>query len=100
MGLFFSSLTSNQVASAILTFVMMVLFLGIFLLELTLRRASRDPSETPSPWITVLNHMNYVDLWRQSTNGILIPRQLLFHGSITAIWLFLTIKVLEARRWA
>jgi hypothetical protein len=28
-----------------------------------------------------------------------VPRFLLFHVSIAAMWLFLSVKVLEARKW-
>ncbi|MBI1915767.1 MAG: ABC transporter permease [Planctomycetes bacterium] len=95
LGLFFSSLTRNQVASAVLTFAVMMLLLGVYLLRLRLGETSPN-----SPWLTVLIHTDYVEMWRQATRGILIPRQLLFHGSMAVVWLFLTVKVLEARRWA
>jgi ABC-2 type transport system permease protein len=105
MGLFFSSLTRNQVASAVLTFALMILLTGVAFLEGILRQAGQQGTldagpASPSPWITVLNHMNYIDVWERSMDGTLIPRQLLFHVSFAAVWLFLTIKVLEARRWA
>src|SRR5262249_40047698 len=90
MGLFFSSLTRNPVASAVLTFAMMMLFLGVYLLRIRLGETAPN-----SPWLTVFSHMDYVEMWRQATNGILVPRQLLFHGSMAVVWLFLTIKVLE-----
>lgn len=94
MGLFFSSLTSNQVAAAVLTFAMMMLYLGVYLLK-------GQFQETPnSPWVTILNHIDYVELWRQAAKGILVPKFLLFQLSVTLVWLFLTVKVLEARRWA
>jgi ABC-2 type transport system permease protein len=98
MGLFFSSLTRNQVASAVLTFAVMVLLLGLYFVHMSLRPAT--PEAATSPWFTVLNHIDYIETWRLATQGILVPRQLLFHASITAVWLFLTVKVMEARRWA
>jgi ABC-2 type transport system permease protein len=94
MGLFFSSLTRNQVASAVLTFAMIMLYIGFYLLK---GQASENPDST---WLAILTHIDYVGLWRQSIKGILIPAQLLFHVSMAVIWLFLTVKVLEARRWA
>jgi hypothetical protein len=92
MGLFFSSLTRNQVASAVLTFLMMILYLGVFLFHRELPKASS--------WRPVLRHIDYIELWYWSQQGILIPKHLLFHVSAAIVWLFATVKVLEARRWA
>jgi ABC-type transport system involved in multi-copper enzyme maturation permease subunit len=93
MGLFFSSLTRNQVASAVLTFAGMMGFLGIYLLRSQLARTSPT-------WSAVLLHADYIELWLKATDGILSLKYLLFHASAAIIWLFLTVKVLEARRWA
>jgi ABC-2 type transport system permease protein len=95
MGLFFSSLTRNQVASAVLTFAGMMAFLGIYLWRA--REAQTNPG---GALVTVLAHMDYIELWMKSTDGILSMKYLLFHASAAVIWLFLTVKVLEARRWA
>ena len=94
MGLFFSSLTANQVASVVLTFAGMMLLLGVFLLR------DQLGDKPNSPWLPVLKHADYVELWREAIKGTLVPKFLLFHLSAAAVWLFLTIKVLEARRWA
>jgi ABC-type transport system involved in multi-copper enzyme maturation permease subunit len=95
MGLFFSSLTKNQVASAVLTFAGMILYFGIFLVQQNMQREGAG-----SGWLKVVEHINYVGLWFRSIDGILVPKFLLFHASMTVFWLFLTVKVLEARRWA
>lgn len=91
MGLFFSSLTRNQITSAVLTFAgMMGLFIIFFL---------KDRLAAGSAWSTVLTHMSYVDIWFSALEGVLVPKFLLFHLSMTVIWLFLAVKVLESRRW-
>jgi ABC-type transport system involved in multi-copper enzyme maturation permease subunit len=95
MGLFFSSLTSNQITAAVLTFALMMFFLAIFFVKSQLRQESPN-----NPWLAILNHIDYVDMWRQGTMGKLMPRYLLFQLSATSVWLFLTVKVLQARRWA
>jgi ABC-2 type transport system permease protein len=95
MGLFFSSVTRNQIISAVLTFAGMLglffIYFGVFMLR------NRMPG---SPWIPVLNHMSFVDLWFNSLDGKLQPQFLIFHLSATVFWLFLTVKVLEARKWS
>jgi ABC-type transport system involved in multi-copper enzyme maturation permease subunit len=96
MGLFFSSLTRNQVASAILTFAGMLLFLGITLIRWQLE----GQAMSNQAWVTVLTHMSYGDLWLDSLNGSLTPRYLIFFASLAVLWLFGTVKVLEIRRWS
>ena len=95
MGVFFSSLTHNQVASAVLTFAGMILYFGIYFVW-----AQVSETSPGSAWSTVTQHMNYIRLWWESMEGTVTPRYLLFHVSMAAVWLFLTVKVLEARRWA
>jgi ABC-2 type transport system permease protein len=95
MGVFFSSLTRNQIASGVLTFAAMLSLTLIFLANGLVN--SFSPS---SAWVTVLKHMSYIDVWIDTLDGRLVPRQLLFFASMTVIWLFLSIKVLEARKWA
>jgi hypothetical protein len=95
MGLFFSSLTRSQIASAILTVVGMLLFLGIFFAK---RQVERD--SPTGPWAVVLGHVSFIDLWIDSLGGSLAPHILLFYLSLSIFWLFLTVKVLEIRRWS
>jgi len=92
MGLFFSSLTRNQVASAILTFVGMLVMTVVFIFN-----RGQNPD---SAWGVFLTHVSYIDLWLRSLEGVVVPRLLVFHLSMAVFWLFLTTKVLEARRWS
>jgi ABC-type transport system involved in multi-copper enzyme maturation permease subunit len=91
MGLFFSSLTRNQVAAAVLTFVGMFLLLYVYFLK-------GKVAET-SPWRTVLAHVSYVDLWQDVLQGKLPTRDIILWPSAALLWLFLTVKVLESRKW-
>lgn len=95
MGLFFSSLTRNQIISAVLTLVGMLLLLALAITSWNVERMSPG-----SPWAVVLNHISFLQLWFESLNGALLPRYLLYHVSVTVVWLFLTVKVLEIRRWS
>jgi ABC-2 type transport system permease protein len=95
MGLFFSSVTRNQIISFVLTlagmFALFFVYFAIFMIR------AKSPS---SAWIPVLNHVSFVDLWFNSLDGKLQPQFLLFPLSATIFWLFLTVKVLEARKWS
>jgi ABC-2 type transport system permease protein len=94
MGLFFSSITRNQVIAAVLTFAGMFGLFFVYFVNMQLQ------SFTPgSPWIPVLTHVSFVDLWLNSLDGKLNPVFLLFNLSATVFFLFLSVKVLEARRW-
>jgi len=91
MGLFFSSVTRHQVTAAVITFVaMMVLTLLFFLGQFS-----------DAAWLnTVISFVAYIDLWIESARGKIIPRLLVLHLTVAVFWLYLTIKVLEARKWS
>jgi hypothetical protein len=90
MGLFFSSLTRNQIASAVLTSAGMMVLTYIYFAA----HQTNDPS-----WRAVLSHMSYLDLWFETLEGKIVLRGLLFPLSLTVLFLFLTVKVLESRKW-
>src|SRR5262249_25619612 len=94
MGVFFSSLTRSQVASGVLTFAGMLSLTLLFLVGRLLNQflASSD-------WVTVLKLVSYIDVWIDTLDGRLLPRQLIFFVSMTVVWLFFSVKVLEARKW-
>jgi ABC-2 type transport system permease protein len=101
MGLFFSSLTRNQIISAVLTFAGMLTLTLIFFVKFMIQ--GRGPMGLPgaeSIWVGVIKHVSYIDLWIDSVQGRLIPKFLFFPISATIVWLFMTVKVLEARRWS
>jgi ABC-type transport system involved in multi-copper enzyme maturation permease subunit len=92
MGLFFSSLTRNQIAAAIITLVAMLALTIIFFVK--------DAMAETNPLTHILTYVSYIELWINSTTGTLSPRVLVFHLSFAVFFLFLTVKVLEARKWA
>ncbi len=93
MGLFFSSLTRNQIASFMPTFAGILMMLVFYILP----RGVIDASRTN--WVALLKHMSYIDLWDSTLEGKLVPRMLLFPLSLNVFFLFLTVKVLESRKW-
>lgn len=95
MGVFFSSVTRNQIISFVMTAVGMLFLVLVFLIHWALKSRYGD-----STWVTVLTHMSFLDVWINTLDGKLQPSYLIFFGSLTVFWLFLTVKVLEARKWA
>lgn len=91
-GLFFSSLTRSQIASGVLTLVFMMLLTLTYFVAASLER---EGGGLP----TVLRHMSFLHLWRQALDGIIIVKYLLFWVSLSVVFLFLTLKVLESRKW-
>jgi ABC-2 type transport system permease protein len=89
-GLFFSSITRNQIVSAVVGFVFMAFY--TYTSQFFLPRLSE-------PWSSIIGYVSYLDLWLNSLEGQFAPRYLLFHFSLTFFFLFLTTKVLEARKW-
>jgi ABC-2 type transport system permease protein len=97
MGMFCSSLTRNQLVSGVMAFAGMMIFTATYVLKDML--VSRG-DELSTAFQAVLEHLSYLDLWGSALQGKLVPAQLIFQGSLTLFFLFLTIKVLEARKWS
>jgi ABC-type transport system involved in multi-copper enzyme maturation permease subunit len=96
IGLFFSSLTKNQIGSAVLTCVAMVVLTMVLLVRFMIQGRQGAGSN----WLVLLHHISYLDVWVDSLDGRLMPMYLIFHASVAIFFLFLTTKVLEARKWA
>ncbi len=92
IGLFFSALTRNQIVAAVLTFVVMLVLMVVRWNEFL-------PGLGPAVKLA-LTRLSYWLLWIQSLRGQLPVRDLLIQGSLAVFWLFLTVKVLEARKWS
>lgn len=92
MGIFFSSLTRNQIAAFILTVAAMMGLTALLWLQ--------DRLPPGSPGAAAMEYVSYISFWLQAIEGTLSPRSLMIHISTAIFWLFLTIKVLEARRWS
>jgi hypothetical protein len=92
MGLFFSCLTSNQIVAAVLTFAGMMAQLILLFIQREV--------DNKSAWRAIIEHVAYVNVWINSFQGVLVPAQLLFHVSFAIVWLFMAVKVLEARKWS
>ena len=95
MGLFFSSITRNQIISFILALGGMLLWLCIHFFYLLTKYNAPE-----SPWMPVLLHMSYFDVWNSAMRGELQPKFLVFPATMAVLWLWLTTRVLEIRKWS
>jgi hypothetical protein len=92
MGLFFSSLSRNQVIAAVLTFIgMLMIFCFRFM-------SSFEP--IAPIWRGVFRHLSFSDLWEAALLGQIHVREIILQGTFAFFWLFMATKVLEARRWS
>jgi ABC-2 type transport system permease protein len=89
VGLFFSSLTENQIVAAVLTF-------GALLLFWVLNWASGSASGF---WSGILNYVSFFPHFGNSTQGILDTTDLVYYASFAFFGLFLTHAVIQSRRW-
>ncbi len=89
IGLFASSLTSNQIIAAVLSFVIL---LGFWVLGF----ATEDTTGVVGKLLAYLSLFEHYDTFRR---GILDTKDFIYYLSTTVLFLFLTVRVLESRRW-
>lgn len=91
IGIFVSSLTENQIVSAIISFAAMLL---CYLL-------SAIAQIIPIEWLSgIISNLSFVDRYTGFTYGLFDLSNVLFFISATAVFLYLTVRVLEKRRWS
>ncbi len=89
IGLFFSSLTENQIVAAFLTFVTLLLLLVL----------NWVTSSGGGNWRTVVGYLSFSDHFGQMTQGILDTKDLVYFLTFSFFALFLTHSVIQSRRW-
>ncbi len=94
MGLFFSTVTKNQVIAAVLTFVGMFFFLLCYLVK-----ESQLTLGMPQSIRDALGRLSFFHMWQESLEGRLPLRDCLLFASLGVFGLFLSVKVLETRKW-
>mgnify|MGYP003096624643 FL=1 len=91
IGLFISSLTENQMIAAI----------GGFFINLMILLMNTLKSAIPNGFLQdVLSSISVYSRYSEITSGIFSLSSLIFFVSVIFIFLFLTVRVLEKRRWA
>jgi ABC-2 type transport system permease protein len=89
IGLFASALTSNQVIAAVLSFFIL---LGFWIVSF----ATPETSSVMGKLVGTISLFEHYDTFRR---GIIDTRDVIYYVATTALFLFLTVRVLESRRW-
>jgi ABC-2 type transport system permease protein len=90
IGLFMSSLTENQLAAAIGTVAVLGVLLCIGVVN----------SVIPVYWIRfVLSSISVFSRFQNFTQGVFDIAALFYYLSVSAAFLFLTVRIFEKRRW-
>lgn len=84
LGLFISSLTENQIIAAVATFAVLLTFWFI-----------NFWSESNQ----VLRHLSILEHFSSFAEGVIDSRDVVFYLSFILLWLFLTLRVLESKKW-
>lgn len=88
VGIFASTLTNNQIIAAVVTFV-------IVLITWLLSSASSmsGGNENILSYLALSNHLD------DFTRGVISIKNIIYYLSFIIFWLYLSIRLLEARRW-
>ncbi|MFQ6083931.1 MAG: ABC transporter permease subunit [Candidatus Aminicenantia bacterium] len=89
IGLFFSSLTENQIVAAVLSF-------GALLLLWILNWLA---SASGPVWKEILNYLSFFRHFDELTRGVLDTTDIFYYLSFSFFGLFLTHSVIQSRRW-
>jgi ABC-2 type transport system permease protein len=90
IGLFVSSFTSNQIVAVIITFVLLIV--GYLFGWIGYRMESAF-------WKEVFTYIGFLDHYDAFRKGLIDSRDLVYCASTVVFFLFLTVRILEARRW-
>jgi ABC-2 type transport system permease protein len=91
IGLFFSSLTRNQIVAFMLTVMVLIPIFSTFVLE--------DFKDRMGQWWPVAEYVSVLLHLAKLCRGIMDVKFILFHLSVASFMLFVTVKLVEARKW-
>ena len=93
LGCFASSLTRSQMAAAMISFM-----LGVSLFSLGFLAAALPA--TAQPWQTqIISYFGLFEQMHDFARGVVDTRAVIFYVTATFVFLFLTLRVVESRRW-
>ena len=91
MNIFISSLTESMVVAAVIGMAA----------GLVIDTMSSFSKLVPIPWVQfVLEKIDFLNYYTNFTYGILSIVDVIFFLSVTGLFLFFTVRVLERRRWS
>lgn len=91
IGIFISSLTQSQIVAAISTFGLSILLMVVDQLNSLITNANV---------VKVINWISFDTRFRPFTKGVLDISSIVFFLSVIAVFIFLTARKLESRRWS
>ncbi len=104
IGVFVSSLTENVVVAAVLAIVFNLVFLIMDTISDLIAKISVDNAD----WLNkifeavanAIKNLSFYDKYNEFTTGVFNVSSILFYLSIVAVFNFLTIRILEKKRWS
>lgn len=104
IGVFVSSLTENVVVAAVLAIVFNLVFLIMDTISDLIAKISIDNAD----WLNkvfeaianAIKNLSFYDKYNEFTTGVFNVSSILFYLSIVAVFNFLTIRILEKKRWS
>ncbi len=94
IGVFVSALTENQIVSALGS---LGIFIALYLLSLAVTFLS---ASMPGWLVTGLSFLSIFGRYATVSQGVFSIADIVFFLSFAAVFLFLTVRVLEKKRWA
>ncbi|MDB5105783.1 MAG: putative transporter, permease protein [Fibrobacteres bacterium] len=91
IGLYISSLTENQVVAFIISLAVIFVLLLIGIAPVWLNALGTIVSVCE--YVSLLSHFNNV------TRGVIDSRDVIYYASVIALFLYLNVKNIEARKW-
>ncbi len=89
VGILTSTLTSNQIIAAVVgTGILVVLYATSFISEVV-----------TGVWANIFNQMGFTSHFNDFDSGIIDSFHIVYFVTVTALFLFLSIRTLESRRW-
>ena len=89
VGILTSTLTSNQIIAAVVgTGILIVLYATSFIGDVV-----------TGVWATIFNQLGFTSHFNDFDRGIIDSTHIIYFVTVTALFLFLSIRALESRRW-
>ena len=90
IGMFISTLTENQVIAAVISFAVMIIILLVHYVK----------AFVSGFLVTAVDFISVIDRYMDFNEGLLNFSSILFFLSITGLFIYLTVRVIEKRRWS